>query len=146
MAEEAPPTDLCTCIPSRISRGGGGLYRAPGVCVCEGVQRGAHHAVLYGITFVMMTAKFLILFAYSHETPVGERRCGHRNVSLLRYLADSPRILRDMLHNRRIMLTVGLIACFATVKTCRATSGPAGDRQAGIAAVNCRCFPPSSPC
>lgn len=72
---------------------------------------------LYFLSFVMMTAKFLILWKISHETPVGKRRMADaKNMSLLRYLIDSFRILRGMLTQKRTMLTVGIIACYSTVK------------------------------
>lgn len=73
--------------------------------------------VLYFITFVMMTAKFLILYFMSTETAVGRRRMADaRNVSLLRYMAGGVSVLRGMLRDRRLMLTVGIIACYATIK------------------------------
>lgn len=72
--------------------------------------------VLYGLSFTMMTAKFLILYKLSHETPVGKRRMADtRHTSLLQYLGDSPRILREMLRQPRTMLTVGIVACYSTV-------------------------------
>ena len=81
--------------------------------------------VLYGITFVMMTAKFLILFFTAGETAVGKRRMADtRGVSVLSYLMDSPRILRGMLRDRRVMLTVGVVACFATVQNVYGTFWP----------------------
>ena len=81
--------------------------------------------VLYGITFVMMTAKFLILFFTAGETAVGKRRMADtRGVSIFSYLMDSPRVLRNMLRDRRVMLTVGVVACFATVQNVYGTFWP----------------------
>lgn len=73
--------------------------------------------VLYGITFVMMTAKFLILYKMSHETEIGKRRREEfRNRSIWAHLLDSRHILVKMLHDKKIILTIGLLACFATMK------------------------------
>lgn len=72
---------------------------------------------LYGITFVMMTSKFLILFALSHETETGRRRRAEvKNLSLWKHLIDSRHVLSRMVHDRKIMLTIGFLACFATMK------------------------------
>ena len=73
--------------------------------------------VLYGITFVMMTSKFLILFRLSHETAIGRcRREEFRDRSIWTHLLDSRHVLRRMLRDRKVMLTIGLLACFATMK------------------------------
>ena len=51
---------------------------------------------------------------------------------------DSPRVLRSMLRDRRVMLTVGVVACFATVQNVYGTfwpllvDGQAGHRHGGI--------------
>lgn len=73
--------------------------------------------VLYFITFVMMTAKFVILFFFSKETQIGKRRMEEcKKVSMLSHLWDSRHVFTDMLKNRRIMLTVALVACYMTMK------------------------------
>ncbi len=73
--------------------------------------------VLYGITFVMMTAKFLILYFWSHETAIGKRRREEfRNRSIWAHLLDSRHVLMVMLRDRKVMLTIALLACFATIK------------------------------
>lgn len=73
--------------------------------------------VLYGLTFVMMTSKFLILFKLSHETAIGRRRREEfRDRSIWTHLLDSRHVLRRMLRDRKVMLTIGLLACFATMK------------------------------
>ncbi len=73
--------------------------------------------VLYLITFVMMTAKFVILHLCTKETRIGRRRMEEsRHESLLSYLWNSRFILRDMLKDKRIMLTVALVASYMTMK------------------------------
>lgn len=72
---------------------------------------------LYFLSFTMMTTKFLILYFMSTETRVGLRRMADaKDVSLLRYMAGGVKILRDMLRQPRLMCTVGIIACYATIK------------------------------
>ena len=73
--------------------------------------------VLYLITFVMMTAKFVILHLCTKETRIGKRRMEEcRHVSLLSHLWNSRFILLDMLKDKRIMLTVALVASYMTMK------------------------------
>ena len=73
--------------------------------------------VLYLITFVMMTAKFVILYFCTKETQIGKRRMEEcRHVSLLSHLWNSRFILLDMLKDKRIMLTVALVASYMTMK------------------------------
>ncbi|MDD6682076.1 MAG: MFS transporter [Clostridiales bacterium] len=73
--------------------------------------------VLYLITFVMMTAKFVILHFCTKETQIGKRRMEEcRHVSLLSHLWNSRFILLDMLKDKRIMLTVALVASYMTMK------------------------------
>lgn len=68
---------------------------------------------LYGLTFVMMTTKFVTLYFLCKETSVGKRRMAEtKNVSILAHLWDSRRVLKDMLSNRRVLLTVAFMACF----------------------------------
>lgn len=68
--------------------------------------------VLYGLTFVMMTAKFIILYFTTKETSVGIRRMAEtRGVGLLKRLWDSRSVLVRMVHTPRTMLTVAFIAC-----------------------------------
>ena len=71
---------------------------------------------LYGLTFVMMTAKFVILYFMSHETEVGKRRKeDSRGISVFSRLWDSRHVLKTMLQSRRIMLTVLIVTCFAVI-------------------------------
>ncbi|MDD3334615.1 MAG: MFS transporter [Eubacteriales bacterium] len=73
--------------------------------------------VLYGITFVMMTTKFVTLYFLSKETSVGLRRMEEtKNVSVLAHLWDSRKVLVRMLHDRRIMITVAFMACYTGMK------------------------------
>lgn len=73
---------------------------------------------LYGLTFVMMTAKFVSLFFLCRETSVGLRRMAEtKNMSVLTHLWDGRKVLRRMLHDRRVMLTVGFMACFTGMRS-----------------------------
>jgi len=73
--------------------------------------------VLYGITFVMMTSKFIILYFLCRETATGKRRMAEcKNISLWAYLLDSRHVLKGIVTNKRVMMTVGLVACFASMK------------------------------
>lgn len=81
--------------------------------------------VLYGIAFVMMTAKFVILYFTTKETSVGMRRMAEaRNESLMHRLWGSRSVLKRMLTNRRTVLTVVLLACFAGMKNVNDTFWP----------------------
>lgn len=74
--------------------------------------------VLYGITFVFMTVKFVILYFMTHETAVGKRRMEeshHRG--MLRHLLDSRHVLVRMLKTRRVMYTVALLACYGAIRS-----------------------------
>jgi len=119
MAEEAPPEKLVhmytiTHIAGVIS----GFIAPLSYFFVQRYSVVPTMRVLYGITFVMMTSKFIILYFLSHETSVGKRRMADtKNVSLSHYLADSPRILKYMLHEPRVMLTVALIACLTALSS-----------------------------
>lgn len=118
MAEEAPPDKLVHMYSITHIAGVISSFIAPLTYIF--VQRYSvvpTMRVLYGITCVMMTAKFIILYVYSHETPIGLRRMADtKHMSLLRYLGDSPKILLQMLRQPRVMLTVGFIACLSAVR------------------------------
>lgn len=74
--------------------------------------------VLYGITFVLMTAKFVILYICSHETEIGRRRQQEfRGRSMMIHLMDSRHVLLKMLKTRRVMLTVALLACYGAIRS-----------------------------
>lgn len=73
--------------------------------------------VLYGITFVMMTTKFVLLFFISRETSVGKRRMAEcRGQSIFSRLWDSRHVLSRMLKNPQTLRVVGALACFAAMK------------------------------
>lgn len=118
MAEEAPPDKLVHMYSITHIAGVISSFIAPLTYIF--VQRYSvvpTMRVLYAITFVMMTSKFLILYKYSHETPIGLRRMADtKHMSLMRYLGDSPKILLQMLRQPRVMLTIAFIACLSTVR------------------------------
>lgn len=98
--------------------------------------------VLYGIAFVLMTLKFVILYFATKETSVGERRMAEtKGISLLGRLWDSRKVLRQMLKSRRAMLTVAFIACFTGFKGINDTFWPLlVTSKLGIAAENLSLF------
>lgn len=74
--------------------------------------------VLYFITFVMMTTKFILLYFITKETSVGKRRIAQtKDVSIPRQLWDSRHVLANMLRSKRTMYTVALIACFQGMRS-----------------------------
>jgi MFS family permease len=74
--------------------------------------------VLYGITFVLMTLKFILLYFMTHETAVGKRRQEEfQNHSMLHHLLDSRHVLAKMLKTRRVMYTVALLACYSAIRS-----------------------------
>lgn len=73
--------------------------------------------VLYGLSFVLMTLKFVLLYIYTHETAVGVRRMAEtRGVSVFARLLDSRHVFSQMLRNRRVMLVIAILACFAVIR------------------------------
>ncbi len=73
---------------------------------------------LYGLTFVMMTAKFILLYHKTQETTIGQRRMEeYRLHSMKDHLLGSLQVLLTMLKNRRIMLTVALLACYGATRS-----------------------------
>ncbi len=74
--------------------------------------------VLYGITFVLMTTKFVLLYFMTHETAIGKRRQEEfHQRSMLKHLLDSRHVLLAMLKTRRVMYTVALLACYGAVRS-----------------------------
>ncbi len=74
--------------------------------------------VLYGITFVMMTAKFLILFVYSKETQMGEKRlAATKNTSSLKLLWECKGVFLEMLKSKRLLITIAIMAVFQVIGT-----------------------------
>lgn len=98
--------------------------------------------VLYLITFVLMTTKFILLYCISRETGVGERRRAQcRNVSIWRGLLGNGPVLLRMLRNRRTMYIVGLIACFSGMRNVSDTFWPLlVTQRLGVAAENLSVF------
>ena len=98
--------------------------------------------VLYGIAFVMMTAKFVILYFTTRETSVGVRRMAEtKDVSLLGRLWNSRQVLAKMLKSRRAVLTILFIACFTGFKGINDTFWPLlVTEKLGIATENLSIF------
>ena len=98
--------------------------------------------VLYGLTFVMMTTKFVILYFATTETSVGKRRMAEtRNVRLFDHRWDSRKILVKMLKSRRAVLTIAFIACIYGFKGINDTFWPLlVTEKLGIAAENLSIF------
>lgn len=74
--------------------------------------------VLYGLTFILMTAKFLILYFLSHETEIGLRHMKEcKNINVIAHAWDGRHVLFTMLKTPKVMLTVGVVGCFAAIKS-----------------------------
>jgi len=81
--------------------------------------------VLYGITFIMMTAKFVILYFCCKETKIGrKKRQECRNISIFQHLWNSRHVFKQMLSNKKILMAMGLIACFMTMRNTLETFWP----------------------
>lgn len=74
--------------------------------------------VLYGVTFVSMTLKFILVQKFSVETSVG-RRCmeATRNKSVLRLLYECKDVYIKTVMSRRMLLTFGIVASYSLVTT-----------------------------
>ncbi|HSL43118.1 MAG TPA: MFS transporter [Anaerolineales bacterium] len=65
---------------------------------------------LYVFGFVVLTAKFVILYAYSHETVRGVQRMAEtRHRSLLSLLGEYGNVFRQLLHSRPILAALSLM-------------------------------------
>ncbi len=74
--------------------------------------------VLYGITFVSMTVKFIIVQKMSTETSVGKRRMeATRGKSILRLLYECKDVYIKTVLSKRMMLTFGIFASYSLVTT-----------------------------
>ena len=81
--------------------------------------------VLYGFACVMMTFKFVTLYFWSKETKVGEKRMQEcKNESIFASVRGSLKVLKTMIHNRRIVRVVIFMACFAALKNVNDTFWP----------------------
>ena len=97
---------------------------------------------LYGLTFVMMTTKFILLFFLCRETSVGLRRMAEtRHMSVFTHLWGGREVLGRMLRDRRVMLTVGFMACFTGMRNINDAFWPLlVTEKLGIAAENLSVF------
>lgn len=74
--------------------------------------------VLYGITFVSMTIKFILVQKFSTETSVGKRRMeATRGKSIFRLLYECKDVYIRTVTSRRMMLTFGIFASYSLVTT-----------------------------
>lgn len=74
--------------------------------------------VLYGITAVSMTAKFVILYFTSTETTIGRQRMEkvkHKSIAALLWECKDV-FLQNILH-RRMLLTMGVVCAYTLVST-----------------------------
>ena len=97
---------------------------------------------LYGFFFACMLVKVVLVYILSSETSVGLRRMEEsRGKSIFHRLWDSRNVLFTMLKSRRIMLTVGFIACFSGLRSLSDTFWPLlVTGKLGIAAENLSIF------
>lgn len=74
--------------------------------------------VLYGVTFVSMTLKFILVQKFSVETSVGRRRMeATRSKSVLRLLYECKDVYIKTVTSRRMLLTFGIVASYSLVTT-----------------------------
>ena len=74
--------------------------------------------VLYGITFVSMTIKFILVQVFSRETSIGMRRMqATKNKSILRLLYECKDVYIKTVMSRRMLLTFGIFASYSLVTT-----------------------------
>jgi len=69
---------------------------------------------LYGITFVSMTVKFILVYVFSTETQVGIRRmAATKNRSMLSLLWECRKVYLRTIANKRMLLTFGILAAYS---------------------------------
>ncbi|MBR5301378.1 MAG: MFS transporter [Clostridia bacterium] len=74
--------------------------------------------VLYGITFVSMTVKFIIVQKFTTETQIGRRRmAATKGKSIFRLLYECKDVYIRTVMSRRMMLTFGIFASYSLVTT-----------------------------
>ena len=74
--------------------------------------------VLYGITFVSMTIKFILVQVFSQETSIGKRRmAATKNKSMFRMLYECKDVYIRTVMSRRMLLTFGVFASYSLVTT-----------------------------
>lgn len=72
--------------------------------------------VLYGITFVSMTTKFLLLYHFSTETRNGAKRMeAVKNKSIFRSLWECKDVYIRIIREKRMVLTLGIVAIYTLV-------------------------------
>ena len=72
--------------------------------------------VMYGVTFVSMTAKFLIVFFVSHETAPGKKRMElTKNKSVFRMIWECKDVYLRIIREKRMLLTLGIMAVYALI-------------------------------
>ncbi|MBQ6715945.1 MAG: hypothetical protein IJN21_05430, partial [Clostridia bacterium] len=72
--------------------------------------------VLYGVTCISMTAKFVILYFWSTETTVGVRRMAlTKNKSIFVSLYECKDVFLRIIREKRMVLTLGIMAAFSLV-------------------------------
>ncbi|MDO4741530.1 MAG: MFS transporter [Eubacteriales bacterium] len=72
--------------------------------------------VLYGITFVSMTVKFILVYVFSTETQVGVRRMeATKDKSLFALLWECRHVYLETIMNVRMLLTFGIVAAYSLV-------------------------------
>lgn len=74
--------------------------------------------VLYGITCISMTAKFIILYILSKETRAGLRRMqATRNRSMFSLIWECKDVFLKTVLSKRMLLTLGIVAIYSLVTT-----------------------------
>ncbi len=74
--------------------------------------------VLYAVACVSMTAKFIILYFYSHETNVGKKRLAlTKGVSIFRSLYECKDVYLSIIREKRMLLTMCILAAYSLINT-----------------------------
>ena len=69
---------------------------------------------LYGITFVSMTLKFILVYVFSTETQVGMRRmAATKDRSMISLLWECRKVYLRIITNKRMLLTFGILAAYS---------------------------------
>ncbi len=102
---------------------------------------------MYSFAVLSMTAKFVILYVMSHETRIGKARMEEtRHRTIVSLLGENAAILGRMLRTPKVMLTIGVLACFMGSKSLTDTffpllvtgrTGLPGETFALFSAVKC---------
>lgn len=74
--------------------------------------------VLYGITFISMTIKFILVQKFTTETQIGRRRmAATKGKSIFRLLYECKDVYIQTVMSKRMMLTFGIFASYSLVTT-----------------------------